>query len=65
MWLLSIMTMDIGAIEVNVSFVTLIFRWSDWTKMTEEINDKKDNAVVDMLLSRNVEESMDSETMIL
>ena len=33
--------------------------------MTEEINDKKDNAVVDMLLSRNVEESMDSETMIL
>jgi len=23
------MTMDIGAIEVNVSFVTLIFRWSD------------------------------------
>jgi len=23
------MTMDIGAIEVNVSCVTLIFRWSD------------------------------------
>ena len=33
--------------------------------MTEEINDKKDNAVVDMLLSRNVEEVVDSETMIL
>ena len=33
--------------------------------MTEEINDKKDNSVVDMLLSRNVEEVADTETMIL
>ena len=34
-------------------------------KMTEKINETKDTAVVDMLLSRNIEEAVDSESMIL
>ena len=34
-------------------------------KMSENINEKNDNRVVDMLLSRNVEASVDSESMIL
>jgi len=33
--------------------------------MTEELNKNKENPVVDMLLSHNVEETIDSESMIL
>ena len=33
--------------------------------MTENINQKNDNSVVDMLLSRNVEATIDSDSMIL
>ena len=33
--------------------------------MTEEINENKKNTVVDMLFSKNAEETMDSESMIL
>ena len=33
--------------------------------MTENINEKNDNRVVDMLLSRNMEASVDSDSMIL
>ena len=33
--------------------------------MTENTNQKNDNSLVDMLLSRNVEETIDSDSMIL
>ena len=33
--------------------------------MTENTNQKNENSLVDMLLSRNVEETIDSDSMIL
>jgi len=33
--------------------------------MTEKLDENNENTVVDMLLSRNVEETVDSESMIL